>query len=69
MHGQTFVGDKIKIGKRGSINFFITVKGIQGHTANAHRAENPAHHLITLLQKIISKPLDRGNKYFLPCLN
>ena len=60
------VGDKLKIGRRGSINFFLTVKGIQGHTANAHRAENPAHHLITFLHHIISQPLDDGNEYFLP---
>lgn len=61
-----YVGDKVKIGRRGSINFFITVKGVQGHTANAHRAENPVHPLIRLLQNIISKPLDSGNEYFLP---
>ena len=61
-----YVGDKIKIGRRGSINFFITVKGIQGHTANASRAENPAHHLIALLHRIISNPLDEGNEYFIP---
>ena len=60
------VGDKIKIGRRGSINFFLTVKGVQGHTANYQRAENPAHHLINMLQKIISTPLDSGNEYFLP---
>ena len=39
---------------------------MQGHTANSHRAENPAHHLITMLQKIISTPIDSGNEYFLP---
>ena len=60
------IGDKIKIGRRGSINFFLKVKGVQGHTANAHRAENPAHHLTVLLNNIISKPLDKGNNYFLP---
>ena len=60
------IGDKIKIGRRGSINFFIKVKGIQGHTANGHRAENPIHHLTTLLNNIISKPLDEGNNFFLP---
>jgi len=60
------VGDKIKIGRRGSVSFFLTAKGVQGHTASSHRAENPAHHLITMLQKIISKPLDSGNEYFLP---
>ena len=60
------IGDKIKIGRRGSISFFITVKGVQGHTANSHRAENAAHHLTTLLNNIISKPLDKGNDNFLP---
>ncbi len=60
------VGDKIKIGRRGSINFFIKVKGIQGHTANGHRAQNPVHFLIKLLDKLITKPLDEGNEYFLP---
>ena len=60
------VGDKIKIGRRGSISFFITVKGIQGHTANAHRAENAAHYLTILLNNIIAEPLDNGNDNFLP---
>ena len=57
------IGDKIKIGRRGSINFYLKVKGIQGHTANSQRAENPAHHLITLLKKVISNPIDKGNEY------
>ena len=60
------IGDKIKIGRRGSINFFLTVKGIQGHTANGHRAENPVHHLSKLLTNILAEPLDNGNKFFLP---
>ena len=60
------VGDKIKIGRRGAITFFISVKGVQGHTANAHRAENAAHHLTRLLNNMISKPLDEGNENFLP---
>ena len=60
------IGDKIKIGRRGSINFFLTVKGVQGHTANGHRAENPVHHLSKLVTNILSEPLDKGNKFFLP---
>ena len=60
------IGDKIKIGRRGSISFFITVKGIQGHTANSHLAENPTHHLVSLLHRITSSPLDEGNEKFLP---
>ena len=60
------IGDKIKIGRRGSINFFLKVKGIQGHTANGHRAENPIHYLTKLLTNILEKPLDEGNEFFLP---
>ena len=60
------IGDKIKIGRRGSINFFLTVKGIQGHTANGHRAENPIHYLTELLSNILKTPLDEGSEYFLP---
>ena len=60
------IGDKIKIGRRGSINFFLTAKGVQGHTANGHRAENPIHYLVKLLNNLTSKPLDSGNKFFLP---
>ena len=58
------VGDKIKIGRRGSISFFLQVKGIQGHTANSHLAENSAHHLVNLLNSILEKPLDQGNENF-----
>ena len=60
------IGDKIKIGRRGSINFYLKVKGVQGHTANGHRAENPIHYLVKLINNLISKPLDDGNKFFLP---
>ena len=60
------IGDKIKIGRRGIITFYLSVKGIQGHTASAHRAENATHHLTTLLNNLISVPLDNGNKNFLP---
>ncbi len=60
------IGDKVKIGRRGSINFFLTVKGVQGHTANGHRAENPVHYLTKLISNILAKPLDEGNEFFLP---
>ena len=63
---NTKIGDKVKIGRRGSINFFLTVKGVQGHTANGHRAENPVHWLTKLISNILEKPLDEGNEFFLP---
>ena len=60
------IGDKVKIGRRGSVNFFLTVKGVQGHTANGHRAQNPVHCLAKLITNILEKPLDEGNEFFLP---
>ena len=60
------IGDKIKIGRRGSINFYLKAQGIQGHTANGHRAENPIHYLVKLINNLISEPLDQGNQFFLP---
>ena len=60
------IGDKVKIGRRGSVNFFLTVKGVQGHTANGHRAQNPVHCLTKLITNILQKPLDEGNEFFLP---
>ena len=35
------LGDVIKIGRRGSVNAWITVEGGQGHVAYPHRAANP----------------------------
>ena len=63
---NTNIGDKVKIGRRGSVNFFLTVKGVQGHTANGHRAQNPVHCLSKLITNILEKPLDEGNEFFLP---
>ena len=60
------IGDKIKIGRRGSINFYLKAKGIQGHTANGHRAVNPVHYLAKLINNLIEEPLDNGNEFFLP---
>ena len=60
------VGDKIKIGRRGSTNFYLKIKGVQGHTANSNRAKNPIHFLIKVLQNIMANPLDEGNEHFLP---
>ena len=34
-------GDTLKIGRRGSINFQVTVKGVQGHVGYPHKANNP----------------------------
>src|SRR6476469_2945075 len=35
------IGDTVKSGRRGSVNMWIEVPGVQGHVAYPHRATNP----------------------------
>jgi succinyl-diaminopimelate desuccinylase len=56
----------IKIGRRGSINSWITVEGVQGHVAYPHRAANPVPVLIDLLSRLQARVLDDGFEGFQP---
>jgi len=60
------MGDMIKIGRRGSLTGHLTVRGIQGHTAYPHLADNPAHHMVRLLGALTATPLDQGTDHFQP---
>lgn len=61
-----YVGDVIKNGRRGSINGFLTIFGVQGHVAYSHLAENPVHEALTALTRLASTHWDEGNDYFPP---
>ena len=56
----------IKIGRRGSLSGWVTVNGVQGHTAYPHRADNPANRLVAMLAALTAEPLDRGSEHFDP---
>jgi succinyl-diaminopimelate desuccinylase len=56
----------IKIGRRGSINSWITVEGTQGHVAYPHRAANPVPVLIDILSRLQTRVLDDGYEGFQP---
>ena len=60
------LGDTIKIGRRGSLNAWITVKGRQGHVAYPERAANPAPVLARLLAELDAHVLDEGYPEFPP---
>ncbi|WP_158135823.1 succinyl-diaminopimelate desuccinylase [Photobacterium damselae] len=60
------VGDVVKNGRRGSITGDITVKGIQGHVAYPHLADNPVHRALPALAELAAKTWDNGNDYFPP---
>ena len=58
------VGDTLKIGRRGSINFKLTVRGVQGHVGYPHKAKNPVPALAALVTRLSSHVLDSGNAHF-----
>ena len=59
-------GDAIKVGRRGSINGYITIKGKQGHAAYPEKCINPVHNFADVLPKIAGHNLDNGDEYFAP---
>ncbi len=60
------LGDMVKIGRRGSVNMWITCKGAQGHVAYPHLADNPIPRLIALLAELDALKLDDGTEWFQP---
>lgn len=60
------LGDMIKIGRRGTITGYLTVKGVQGHVAYPHRADNPIPKMLNILQALEAMPLDTGSAHFEP---
>ena len=63
---ETRLGDTIKIGRRGSVNMWITLPGTQGHVAYPHKAANPIPALARLVAALGAMPLDDGNDAFPP---
>ena len=60
------LGDTVKIGRRGSVNFWIEAPGHQGHVAYPHRATNPIPPLARVIAALDSLVLDEGTDTFPP---
>ncbi|MFM9851647.1 MAG: succinyl-diaminopimelate desuccinylase [Sphingomonadaceae bacterium] len=58
------LGDMVKIGRRGSVNIWITMSGVQGHVAYPHLADNPIPKLVRVLSAIEAITLDDGTEWF-----
>lgn len=52
------LGDRIVIGRRGSLGCDLTVHGIQGHVAYPQRADNPIHRAIAGLNELLAQSWD-----------
>lgn len=59
-------GDTVRVGRRGSINGFLTLNGKQGHVAYPELIDNPIHRLAPILSQITNEQWDEGNEYFPP---
>jgi len=60
------LGDVVKIGRRGSVNMWINVPGVQGHVAYPHRADNPIPKLARVIEALEALTLDTGTENFQP---
>lgn len=58
------LGEMIKIGRRGSLDLRLRVKGEQGHAAYPHLADNPIPRLVRVLAALDAEPLDAGTEWF-----
>ncbi|ATG73354.1 succinyl-diaminopimelate desuccinylase [Zobellella denitrificans] len=60
------VGDVVKNGRRGSLTGDLLVKGVQGHVAYPHLADNPVHKAAPALAELANTVWDKGNEFFPP---
>lgn len=60
------LGDMVRIGRRGSLHGHLEVKGIQGHVAYPHLADNPIHACAPALAALSEVAWDQGSADFPP---
>jgi succinyl-diaminopimelate desuccinylase len=60
------LGDEIRIGRRGSLNADLVVRGKQGHSAYPQIADNPVPKLARIIDRLSTTKLDDGTENFQP---
>lgn len=63
---EDLFGDAIKVGRRGSINGYLTLQGKQGHAAYPEKSLNPIHIISNILGSMAGVNLDDGDEFFSP---
>lgn len=61
---ESQLGDRIRIGRRGSLHGHLKVRGVQGHVAYPEKALNPIHHAAAALAELAATRWDEGNAHF-----
>lgn len=60
------MGEMMKVGRRGSLTAYFTARGVQGHAAYPHRANNPLNAMVRLMDRLATHELDQGTDHFDP---
>ena len=60
------LGDRIRVGRRGSLSATLSVRGVQGHVAYPEKALNPIHAFAPALAELAAERWDTGNADFPP---
>jgi succinyl-diaminopimelate desuccinylase len=60
------LGDRSRVGRRGSLSGYLTVHGVQGHVAYPELADNPIHALAPALAELTATAWDQGSDAFPP---
>ncbi len=61
-----YMGQMMKIGRRGSVNFNLIINGVQGHVGYPHLADNPIHRLSRICAVLCDLKIDAGSEHFQP---
>jgi succinyl-diaminopimelate desuccinylase len=60
------LGDVVRVGRRGSLNGKVVIRGIQGHVAYPELTDNPIRRFAPVLSELHETVWDYGNEYFPP---
>jgi succinyl-diaminopimelate desuccinylase len=60
------LADVVRIGRRGSLNGELTIKGVQGHVAYPDQVDNPVRRFAPVLAELLNTSWDKGNENFPP---
>lgn len=60
------LGDLLRVGRRGTLSGYLTVRGIQGHVAYPEKARNPIHQAMPALAELGARRWDTGYPEFPP---
>lgn len=61
-----FLGDQLRVGRRGSLSGRLMIYGKQGHVAYPHLGKNPIHLAAPAITELTSIQWDEGNEFFPP---